>query len=161
MAVDLESKATKDLETIVANCVRLKRTADPVFAAANAILETRRTGEYNLEKTIATIREHGRLRSFLSYKDIADASGLNWVKSRRGVGPHLEALCVRSAEKGWPLLTSIIVNKDKVETGEMTAENLRGFMVTAAAAGREVDIEDLLFMKREQQRVFAWCREEH
>jgi hypothetical protein len=50
MAVDLESKATKDLETIVANCVRLERTTAPISADANRILEARRTGEYNLEK---------------------------------------------------------------------------------------------------------------
>jgi hypothetical protein len=161
MAVDLESKATKDLETIVANCVRLNRTADPVFAAANKILETRRTGEYNMDKTIATIRKHGALRSFLSYKDIADASGLNWVKSRRGVGPHLDAVCLHTIGKGWPFLTSIVVHKDKIDSGEMTQENLKGFLDAVRGAGQEVDVEDVAFLKREQQRVFAWCREEH
>jgi 5-methylcytosine-specific restriction protein B len=161
MAVDLESKATKDLETIVANCVRLKRTADPVFAAANKILETRRTGEYNMDKTIATIRKHGQLRNFLSFKDIADASGLNWVKSRRGVGPHLDAVSQYAAGKGWPLLPSIVVNKDKVDTGEMSQEGLKGFLESVETAGREVDIENIAFLKREQQRVFAWCREEN
>jgi 5-methylcytosine-specific restriction protein B len=161
MAIDLDSKATKDLETIVANCVRLNRTSDPVFDAANKILELRRTGEYNIEKTIAAIRKRGRLRTFLSYKDVADASGLNWVKSRRGVTPHLDAVCFYAAGKGWPLLSSIVVNKDKIETGEMSADNLKGFIESVRAAGVPVDIEDLAFMKREQQRVFAWCREEH
>jgi hypothetical protein len=160
MAVDLEAKATKDLETIVANYERLNRTADPVYAAVNKILETRRSGEYNMEKTIATIRKYGRLRSFLCYKDIAEASGLNWVKSRRGVGPHLDAVCVYTTNKGWPLLTSIVVHKDKMETGEMNQENLKGFLDAVQAAGREVDIADVAFVKREQQRVFAWCREE-
>jgi hypothetical protein len=161
MALDLDSKPTKDLQTIIANCVRLNRTGDSVFAAANAILATRLTGEYNMEKTIAVICKQGRLRSFLSYKDIADASGLNWVKSRRGVGPHLEAVSAYSASKGWPLLTSIIVNKDKVDTGEMTVDNLKGFLEAVREAGVEVDIEDVAFVKREQQRVFAWCRQEH
>jgi hypothetical protein len=160
MAVDLEAKATKDLETIVANCVRLKRTEDPVFAAANKILETRRTGEYNIDKTIDIICKRGRLRSFLSHKEIAEASGLNWVRSRRGVGPHLDAVCLHTTAKGWPLLTSIVVHKDKIETGEMTQENLKGFLDSVHAAGREVDLEDVAFIKREQQRVFAWCRKE-
>ena len=161
MAIDLDSKATKDLETIVANCVRLNRTGDPVFAAANAILETRKTGEYNMEKTIAAIRKQGRLRSFLCYKDIADASGLNWVKSRRGVMPHLDALSVYSVEQGWPNLTSIVVHKDRMDTGEMTEDNLKGFLDGVRAAGQDVDLDDVAFMKREQQRVFAWCRGEH
>ena len=161
MAIDLDSKATVDLQTIIANCVRLNRTGDPLFAAANAILATLLTGEYNMEKTIAAICKQGRLRSFLSYKDIADASGLNWVKSRRGVGPHLDALNFYAAGKGWPLLSSIVVNKDKVETGDMTADNLKGFLEGVREAGIDVDIEDVAFLKREQQRVFAWCREEH
>jgi hypothetical protein len=161
MAIDLDSKATKDLETIVANCVRLKRTSDPVFAAVNKILELRRTGEYNMEKTIAVIRKHGSVRNFLCYKDIADASGLNWVKARRGVGPHLDALSQHAIQQGWPNLTSIVVQKDKVATGEMTAENLKGFLEGVRNAGQDVDIEDVAFMKREQQRVFTWCREEH
>ena len=160
MTVDLEAKPTSDLETIVANCVRLQRTGDPIFAAANKILETRRTGEYDIEKTIAVIRKQGRLRSFLSHRDIADASGLNWVKSRRGVGPHLDAVCVHTSGKGWPLLTSIVVHKDKIATGEMTAEGSKDFLGAVNAAGREVDIEDAEFIRREQQRVFAWCREE-
>lgn len=155
MAVDLESKATKDLETIVANCLRLKRTTDPLFVAANKILETRRTGEYNMEKTIATICRQGRLRSFLCYKDVADASGLNWVKSRRGVRPHLDAVSVYTTGKGWPLLTSIVVHKDKIDTGEMIQESLKGFLDAVRTSGRDIDVADLVFMKREQQRVFA------
>lgn len=161
MAVDLDSKATKDLQTIIANCVRLNRTGDPMFAAANAILATRLTGEYNMDKTVAAIIRQGRLRSFLSFKDIADASGLNWVKSRRGVVPHLEALSFHSAGKGWPMLASIVVNKDRVDTGEMTADNLRAFIDGVREAGVEVDIDDLEYLKREQQRVFAWCRQEN
>jgi hypothetical protein len=161
MAIDLDSKATKDLETIVANCVRLNRTSDPMFDAANKILETRRTGEYNMDKTIATIRKHGRVRNFLSQKDVAEASGLNWVRSRRGVAPHLDALAAYCNDKGWPLLPAIVVQKDKTDTGEMTAENLKGFLASVPASGREPDIEDIAFLKREQQRVFAWCREEH
>lgn len=161
MAISLDSKATKDLETIVANCVRLGRTDEPNFAAANAILALRLTGEYNMEKTIKAICKRGKLRSFVCYKDIADASGLNWVKSRRGVLPHLEALSFYAAGKGWPLLSSIVVNKDKIETGDMTPDNLKGFLDGVREAGRDVDIEDVAFMKREQQRVFAWCREEH
>lgn len=161
MAVDLEAKATKDLETIVANCVRLNRTNDAVFAAANKILETRRTGEYNIEKTIAVIRKQGLLRSFLSSKDIADASGLNWVKTRRGAPPHLNDVCAYTNSKGWPFLTAIVVNKDKISTGEMTPDNLKEFLGAVRAAGHEVDIEDAAFVKREQQRVFAWCREGH
>jgi hypothetical protein len=161
MAVDLESKATKDLETIVANCVRLERTTAPISADANRILEARRTGEYNLEKTIAMIRQSGRLGSFLCFKDIADASGLNWARSRRRIFPHLDEVYRYTINKGWPNLTAIIVNKENIETGEMTADNLKGFLRAIQALGWDIDLEDVAFVKREQQRVFAWCREEY
>jgi hypothetical protein len=160
MSVNLESKSTKELETIVANCERLNRTANPIFAAAQLQLEHRRTGEYDMDKTIATIRGHGQAGKFVCYKDIAEASGLNWVSSRRRIAPHLDAVCADTESKGWPLLTSIVVNMNKLETGEMTADNLKGFLDAARAAGRTVDIDEAAFVKREQKRVFTWCKQE-
>ena len=160
MAVDLESKSTADLQTIVANCKRLNQTDSPRFIAARQILEQRRTGDYNIEKSIAAIRHYGERGKFLCYKDIADASGLNWARSRRAVGPHLDAVCIYTESKEWPLLTAIVVHKDKLDSGEMTPENLKGFIQAAIEAGRPIDVDEATFVKREQKRVFAWCQNE-
>ncbi|HXT82534.1 MAG TPA: hypothetical protein VN702_23440 [Acetobacteraceae bacterium] len=161
MAVDLEAKSTKELETIVANCERLKRTSDPIYIATKGVLENRLTGDFDMEKTIKTILEYGRRGQFLCYKDVADASGLEWSKSRRRVGRHLDSVCIFTESKTWPLITAIVVYKDRIDTGEMGAENLKGFLDAARAAGRNIDIEENAFVRREQRRVFDWCQREH
>jgi hypothetical protein len=160
MAVDLEAKTTKELETIVANCQRLKRTGDARCLAASKILQDRRNGDYNMEKTVATILDHGQRGRFLSYRDVASASGLEWGNVFRQISPHLDAVCSYSHGKGWPLLTAIVVSHQNLASGEMTVANRKGFLEAAKGAGRNVDIEDVAFVKREQQRVFDWCRTE-
>jgi hypothetical protein len=160
MAVDLEAKTTKELATIVANCQRLKRTADPRCLAASKILQDRRNGDYNMEKTVATILAHGQRGRFLSYRDVAIASGLEWGNVFRQINLHLDAVCSYSHGKGWPLLTAIVVSHGNLGSGEMTVANRKGFLDAAKGAGRNVDIEDVAFVKREQQRVFDWCRTE-
>ena len=42
----------------------------------------------------------------------------------------------------------------------MTVANRKGFLDAVKGAGRDVDIEDVAFVKREQQRVFDWCQTE-
>jgi hypothetical protein len=160
MAVDLETKSTKDLQTIIDNCVRLNKTSDPIYMNAKKILANRQSGDLDMEKTIKAIIGHGQHGKFLSYKDVSDASGLGWTKSWRRVPPHLDAVCIYSEGKGWPLITAIVVNKENIGSGQMTADNLKGFMNAARAAGRTVDVEELAFVKREQTRVFEWCQRE-
>ena len=159
MAANPEAKTTKELQTTIDNCVRLRRTSEAIYVSARQILSKRESGDLDIEKTITV--SHGTVGSFLCYKDIADANGLTWAKSRRRVGPHLDTLRVYSEGKGWPLLSVIVVHKDKLETGDMTEDNLKGFLDAARAAGRTVDIDELSFVKREQKRVFDWCRREH
>jgi hypothetical protein len=161
MAVDLATKTTKELETIVANCQRLNRTGDARCLAASNMLQERRNGDYDLEKTVAAIRDHGQKGRFLSYRDIASASGLEWANVFRQINLHLDAVCAYSHGQGWPLLTAIVVSHQNLASGEMTAANRKGFLVAARGAGRDVDLEDIPFVKREQQRVFAWCQSEH
>jgi len=160
MAVDLEAKTTRELETMVANCQRLKRTGDARCLAASKILQDRRNGDYNMEETVATMLDHGQRGGFLSYRDVAIASGLEWRNVFRQINLHLDAVCVYSHGKGWPLLTAIVVNHQNLGSGEMTVANRKGFLDAVKGAGRDVDIEDVAFVKREQQRVFDWCQTE-
>jgi hypothetical protein len=160
MAVDLEAKSSKDLQTIIENCVRLNQTSKPIYLNAKKILVNRQSGDLDMEKTIRVIIDHGKRGKFLSYKDISDASGLDWTKSRRRVPPHLDAVCFYSEGKGWPLITAIVVNKENTESGRMTPDNLKGFLAAARAVGRTVDVEEAAFVGREQTRVFEWCQRE-
>ena len=64
MAVDLETKTTKELEVIIANCQRLNRTGDARCIDARNIVAGRRSGAFDTEKTVATICEHGKQGRF-------------------------------------------------------------------------------------------------
>jgi hypothetical protein len=158
---DLETKTTKELETIVGNCVRLNKTGDVRCVVASKILEGRKNGDYDMEKTIETIRDHGKRAQFLSYKDVANASGLEWANVFRQINKHLDSVCVFSEARGWPLLASIVVNQQNLSSGDMTPANRKGFLLAAKAAGRSIDIEEAAFVTREQKRVFDWCQTEH
>lgn len=157
MAVDLEAKTTKELEVIIANCQRLGRTGDARCIDARNIVAGRRNGAFDTEKTVATICEHGKQGRFLSYNDIARASGLEWKSVFRQINPHLDAVCIYSHEQGWPLLPAIVVNQQNVSSGDMTAANRKGFLDAIMRCGWDVDIEPVAFVKREQKRVFDWC----
>jgi hypothetical protein len=158
VAIDIESKSKEELENIVANHRRLKKYSAPLFLKAVAQLERKKTGSFDLEKTVTVIRASAVNRRFLSYKDVAEASGLDWSRVHWTIGPHLETVCEYAHGKGWPLLSAIVVNVDKVDSGEMRAENLKGFVAAAQAVGRDVGADYVRFVHDEQQRVFDWAK---
>jgi hypothetical protein len=160
MAVDLDAKTTQELETIVANCQRLGGTGQPICLDAARILDAHRNGDYGMDKPVAAIRDYDRQSRFLSYKDVANASGHEWTSVFRQISPHLDAVCICHGNE-WPLPTAIVVDEGNRVSGEMIAANRKGFLGAARGAGRHVDIEQTEFVKREQQRVFDWCRVEH
>jgi hypothetical protein len=157
MVVDLERKSDQELENIVNNHRRLKRYNAPLFLAALALRERRKGGGFDLETTVAVIRDCAKIRRFLSYKDVADASGLEWSRIHWEVGPHLLRVCEYAHGKGWPLLSAIVVNTDKLKTGEMKTTNLEGFIEAAQRVGRDVGTDYAKFVREEQERVFLWA----
>ena len=160
MAIDLESKSSQELENIVANHRRLKKYGAPLFLAALVLLERRKAGGFDIEKTVRIIRGYAVDRKFISYKDIADASGLEWSRIHWTVGPHLVNVCEFAHGKGWPLLSEIVVNTDKIDTGEMKAANSEAFVEAAEIVGRDVGAYRTRFVRSEQQRVFDWATSE-
>jgi hypothetical protein len=160
MAIDLESKSNEELENLIANHRRLKKFGAPLFLAALALFERRKSGGFDIEKTIAVIRARAEVRKFLNYKDIAEGSGLKWSRVHWAIGPHLVRECEYAHGRGWPLLSAIVVNSDKIDTGEMKEANLEGFIEAALAVGREVGTDYAQFVDSEQRRVFDWATSE-
>lgn len=158
VVVDLSMKSLRQLETMSFNFQRLNRIAEPRYAEVQAEIARRKSGNFDLEKTIAAIIVKARVSQFIGYKEIAEASVLEWTRCHWSVGPHLVTVCNYAHEKGWPLITAVVVNQDKVLTGEMKPENIAGFIEAARLAGRNVDLDEVSFIKREQQRVFHWAR---
>lgn len=110
--------------------------------------------------TLALIRRAAGERRFVSYGDVAAASGLSWNAARRCMDPHLFALCRRAAERGWPLLSAIVVDRRSVPHGAMRGRPLIGFARAAERLGRIVGGDAAAFLAEEQRRVFAWAEKE-
>ncbi|HEY0419857.1 MAG TPA: hypothetical protein VGC80_10090 [Acetobacteraceae bacterium] len=111
-------------------------------------------------RSFAAIRAAAEARRFLSYSAVAAASGLAWQAARRRMDPHLFALCAWSTERGWPLLSAIVVDQKNVAHGAMRGRPLIGFARAAERCGRIVGGDAAAFLADEQQRVFAWADKE-
>ena len=110
--------------------------------------------------TLTAIRAAAEARLFLSYGAVAAASGLAWSAARRRMDPHLFALCRWATERGWPLLSAIVVDQKSVAHGAMRGRPLIGFARAAERCGRIVGGDAAAFLADEQQRVFAWADKE-
>lgn len=71
--------------------------------------------------------------------------------------PHLFAICRWSTDRGWPLLSALVVDKVSVAHGAMKGRPLIGFARAAERAGRIVGEDAASFLAQEQQRVFDWA----
>ena len=111
-------------------------------------------------RSFASIRAAAEARRFLSYGAVAAASGLAWSAARRRMDPHLFALCQWATERGWPLLSAIVVDQKSVAHGAMRGRPLIGFARAAERCGRIVGGDAAAFLADEQQRVFAWADKE-
>jgi len=112
----------------------------------------------DITRTYAAIIEAARARRFLTYVDVAQASGVPWSKARYPIGQHLDRMLAIAQRRGWPLLTSIVVRKDDAQTGRLTDGARTGFLQGVRRNGVEVAEEDAdAFIIHEQQRTFEWA----
>lgn len=157
MAIDLEKMSAGELKTLIANHRKRNATGAPLYLEALAELARKGGRGLSFEATKAVVLEAARENRFLSYKDVADASGVDWSKVRYAMGPHLCDLVEYAHLHGWPLLSAIIVNKPNVTTGEMADSSLKGFVAAARAVNIAVT-DDRAFLSAEQKRVFDWAK---
>jgi hypothetical protein len=117
------------------------------------------SGELDMERSLAAIHAAAAGRRYLSYGAVAAASGLPWSAARRRMDPHLYGLCRMAMERGWPLLSAIVVDQPSVPHGAMRGRPLIGFARAAERCGRIVGPDAAGFLAEEQERVFAWAEE--
>ncbi len=147
-------------ETLVGNPMRLDRPADLRHVAAIEAPGLLRADRLEFQRSLAAIRSATECRAFLSYGDVAAASGLTWQAARRRMDPHLFALCRAATTRGWPLPTAIVVDRESLAHGAMTGRPLIGFAGAAERCGRIVGGDAAAFLAAEQQRVFEWAERE-
>lgn len=113
--------------------------------------------DLDLNTTYQAILAAAKRRAFLSYGDIAKAHDAEWSKVRYAMNRHLEELVQEAAARDWPLITSIVVDKDGFRTGRMKDGAIEGFVNAAKRHGRSVTSPDT-FVQEEQQRTFDWAQ---
>lgn len=111
----------------------------------------------DLNRSYEAILERARQGRFVTYGDVAAASGVEWAKARRPIPFHLENLLRISHERGWPLISAIVVSKDKLETGQLEGDSLSGFLAAVKKLGFTVD-DPQAFVHQQQQAVFEWAK---
>lgn len=129
----VENLADDRLDNLIDNLRNKNATGQPLYADALRERERRRGKGLDFEISFSIIRAAAEKGCFLSYKDLADASGADWSKVHYQVGPHLLRLVEYAHVKGWPMLSAIVVNKSHVETGRLDSGSLRGFVAAARA----------------------------
>lgn len=101
--IDVTRLDTDGLRNLIVNHRTRGATDSPTYIAALRELE-RRTGRgLDFDKSYQAIREAAREKRFLSYKQLADASGAEWLQVHYEIGNHLWRLVEYAHRKGWPL----------------------------------------------------------
>jgi hypothetical protein len=127
----------------------------PDYMAALEERENRQGGGLNFGRTFEIVRQAASEGRFVSYSEVAEHSGLPWKAAMRPMPKHLGNLCEYAHRRGWPLLSSIVVNKDNLNTGDLEPQSLSGFIKAAKDLGYVISDEQL-FLKEQQHRVFEW-----
>jgi hypothetical protein len=98
----------------------------PDYLAALEERENRQGGGLNFRRTFEIVRHAASESRFLSYGGVAERSGLTWIAARHPMPKHLGNLCEYAHRRGWPLLSSIVVNKENLNSGELEPKSLSG-----------------------------------
>lgn len=159
MSIDVAKLTIDQLRTLIGNHRAKQRTDAPLYVEALGELARREGKGLNFDKTKEIVLKAARERRFLSYKEIADASDVEWGQAHYAIGDHLYKLVEYAHLHGWPLLSAIVVNKPNVATGDMEPSTLKGFI--GAARFLKIPVTDeQAFLRAEQQRVFEWAQSE-
>lgn len=153
MPITVEKLSDDELKALIENHRKANQINAPLHLDAMAELERRKGQGLTFEKSLAVIRRAALAGRFVSYKELADASGADWAKVHYSIGRHLWDLVVYAHGRGLPMLSAIVVNKPNVQTGAMEPETLRGFVAAARDLGFTVTDEEE-FLRQQQRLVF-------
>jgi hypothetical protein len=157
MSIDPLALSDSQLDNLIDNHRRHNKRHADLYIEALAERARRRGKGLSFEKSFDLILAAARQGRYLSYKELADASGAVWTQVHYSIGQHLWDLVEYADRRGWPMLSAIVVNKPNVATGDMDEETLRGFVGAARLLGHSVT-DEKQFLRAQQTKVFAWAR---
>lgn len=155
MNIDVTTLSNDQLSALIDNHRVKGATIKPLYIDALAELARRTHSGLDFSITIKVITDAAKRGKFLSYKQLADASGAKWSKVHWSVGPHLDSLIEYCFRNGLPILSAIVVNQANVDQGTLDTESLKGFVAGVRRVGISVTDAERYY-RDEQQRVFEW-----
>jgi hypothetical protein len=156
MPINVTKLTDDQLKNLIKNHRRQQATSAPVYLEALRELQVRKGKGLEFDKSFRIIRAAAKEHRFLSYKELADASGADWSQVHYSIGPHLWDLVEFAHWNDWPMLSAIVVNKPNVASGTMEPATLKGFIGAARELGYQVTDEQA-FLREQQARVFEWA----
>ena len=100
MPIKVSELSDREIENLIANHRRLNATDRPLYLEALEERATRKGLGLRFKTSFEIIRKAAAQRRFLSYKDLADASGAQWTRVHYAIGKHLWELVEFSHRKG-------------------------------------------------------------
>jgi len=156
MAKPVGDHSDQQLRNVIENHRKIGKLHEPYYLAAMEELARRKGYGLDFQKTFNLIRKAATEKRFVSYKELANESGSDWLKVRYAINTHLGDLIDYAHGMGWPLLSAIVVNQQNLTTGEMEPTTLKGFVEAARGLGYVVT-DEKRFVREQQDRVFAWA----
>ncbi|MFY8092786.1 MAG: AAA family ATPase [Niveispirillum sp.] len=111
----------------------------------------------NINKTYKAVLNSARKGRFITYEEVASASNLELRRARRLIPSHLDRLVHISHDRGWPLISAIVVSKKNLQTGRLEGKSLSGFMASVNKLGTLVN-DPQSFLQEQQKAVFEWAK---
>ena len=166
--MDFEKKSLPELRQMQSNYERLKKTDSADYRTLLATIDRRGVNGLDLARTVDFLRHAAAERRYVSYKDIAAASGVVWDNAvRLRMTAHLDDATRQVARDGGPLISSIVVNQPNIATGKLEPVALRGFIKIVAELRGQDSIPDrnaaasAALLAEAQQEVFRWAAPDH
>jgi hypothetical protein len=161
--VNLSDKTDAEIDQWIHNHERKAATGAPLYLA---LLEERarrsqRQGHLDVNKSLELLTQAARDQRYVTYGDLAKASGVEWSQARHrmnGANGHLDRLLDVCHARGLPLLPALCVNESGRQSGELEPTALKGFASGARRVGRPVRDEPE-FHRRERDECLRWARE--
>jgi hypothetical protein len=150
MALNVATLSVHQLDNLINNRRTHGATDAPNYLLALQEREVCRGKGLDFNKSFKIIRSSAKDRRLLCYKELADASRAKWDQVHYFIPGHLWNLLEFAHRRGWPLLTSIVVNKQD------GPDTLKGFIKAARDLGYRVT-DDEGFLREQQARVFEWA----
>ena len=153
------SKITDEgLQNLLDNYRRAKKMTEPYYREVLAELARRKGKGLDFATSIDVIGRAAKAGRFISYGEVAQASGAQWNRVRRAIGPHLDELLEYCHLNGLPHITAIVVNQQNLNTGELEPDLLKGFITGVRRLGVPVT-DEKTFLREAQQQVFDWGKQ--